>query len=278
MARFRLDLEYVGTRYRGWQVQKNARTVQGALNDVIRRVSGRRDFETYGSGRTDAGVHALGQVAHLDLETRTSPAVLRQALNDELPADINVLSVARVPRKFHARHSAEGRSYLYQIARRRTAFGKPFVWWVRDRLDAEAMRDGAVRFEGRHDFRSFAASDDSKGGSTRVEIETVEVAEAGDLLLVRVRGSHFLWKMVRRMVGVLAEVGRGASKPADVERFLGEDSPVPARHTAPPSGLFLERVFYEGDERERPLAPVLNLGPVSTIAARKGDNGEGGTP
>jgi tRNA pseudouridine38-40 synthase len=259
MARFRLDLEYVGTRYRGWQVQKNARTVQGTLNEVVHRLSERRDFETYGSGRTDAGVHALRQVAHLELETRTPPPSLRQALNDELPADINVLSVAKVPRHFHARHSAVGRSYLYQIARRRTAFGKPFVWWVRDRLEIESIQDAARRFEGRHDFRSFAASDDSKAGSTQVEIESLEVGASGDLLLIRVRGSHFLWKMVRRMVGVLAEVGRGALKPADVERLLVEDSPAPAALTAPPSGLFLERVFYEGDEREWPLLPVLNL-------------------
>ena len=259
MARFRLDLEYVGTRYRGWQIQKNARTVQGALHEVVRRVSGHRDFETYGSGRTDAGVHALEQVAHLDLETRTSPAALRQALNDELPADVNVLAVAKVSGRFHARHSAVGRSYLYQIARRRTAFGKPFVWWVPDRLDARAMADAAGRFEGRHDFRSFAASDDAKAGSTRVHIESVEVGEAGDLILIRFTGSHFLWRMVRRMVGVLAEVGRGTLKPAEVERFLREESSVPARHTAPPSGLFLERVFYEGDQGDLPLTPVLNL-------------------
>jgi tRNA pseudouridine38-40 synthase len=259
MARFRLDLEYVGTRYRGWQVQKNARTVQGALNEVVRRVSGRRDFETYGSGRTDAGVHALQQVAHLDLETRMSPAALRQALNDELPADINVLSVTKVSRRFHARHPAVGRSYLYQIARRRTAFGKPFVWWVRDRLDAGALADAARRFEGRHDFRSFAALYDAKAGSTRVEIEGLEVGEAGDLVLIRVVGSHFLWRMVRRMVGVLAEVGRGSLKPADIDRFLREESPVPARHTAPPSGLFLERVYYEGDVGDQPLTPVMNL-------------------
>ncbi len=259
MARFRLDLEYVGTRYRGWQIQKNARTVQGALHEVVRRVSGRTDFETYGSGRTDAGVHALHQVAHLDLETRAAPGSLRRALNDELPADINVLSAEKVSRRFHARHSAVGRSYLYQIARRRTAFGKPFVWWIRDPLDVPRLHRAARQFEGRHDFRSFSDADPG-AGSTRVEIEAVEVGEAEGLVLVRVRGSHFLWKMVRRMVGVLAEVGRGKLEPADVERFLREDSRAPARLTAPPSGLFLERVFYDEEgEREWPLRPVLNL-------------------
>jgi tRNA pseudouridine38-40 synthase len=258
MARFRLDLEYVGTRYSGWQVQRNARTVQGALEEAVRRVSGRADFETYGAGRTDAGVHALHQVAHLDLETRLAPEALRRAVNDELPADVNVLRVAKVSRRFHARHSAVARSYLYQIARRRTAFGKPFVWWIRDPLDARAIAAVGEAFEGLHDFRSYADAAPAEG-STRVKVERVEVVEAGDLVLVRVLGSHFLWKMVRRMVGVLAEVGRGGLRPADAERFLHERSAVPARLTAPPSGLFLERVLYEGDLPPGPPRPVLAL-------------------
>ncbi len=258
MARFRLDLEYVGTRYSGWQAQKNARTVQGALHEAVRRVSSRDDFESYGSGRTDAGVHALQQVAHLDLETRLAPESLRRALNDELPADINLLRVSKVSRQFHARHSAVSRSYLYQISRRRTAFGKAFVWWIRDELDALAMAEAARIFEGLHDFRSYA--DVEKGdGNTRVKIERVQLLETGGLLLVRVQGSHFLWKMVRRMVGVMAEVGRGALRVADAERFLDRPSDVPAPLTAPPSGLFLERVLYRDDQPPGPLQPLLRL-------------------
>jgi tRNA pseudouridine38-40 synthase len=258
MARFRLDLEYVGTRYSGWQAQKNARTVQGALHEAVRRVSGRSDFESYGSGRTDAGVHALQQVAHLDLETRLAPEPLRRALNDELPADIDVLRAAKVTRQFHARHSAVGRSYLYQVARRRTAFGKPLVWWVRDRLDTDGIAACARVFEGMHDFRSYADAEEH-AGSTRVKVDRVQVQEAGELLLVRVLGSHFLWKMVRRMVGVMVEVGRGGLSARDAEAFLREPSDVPARLTAPPSGLFLERVLYEGDAPAGPPRPVLNL-------------------
>jgi tRNA pseudouridine38-40 synthase len=258
MARFRLDLEYVGTRYSGWQAQKNARTVQGALDEAVRRVAKRTDFESYGSGRTDAGVHALHQVAHLDLESRLPPETLRRALNDELPADIHLLRVAKVTREFHARHSAVGRSYLYQIARRRTAFGKPFVWWIRDPLDVEAMAVVARSFEGMHDFRSYADADPAER-STRVKVERVLVAEAVDLLLVRVLGSHFLWKMVRRMVGVMAEVGRGGLKAHDAERFLHEPSGVPAELTSPPSGLFLERVLYPGDPPPGPPRPLINL-------------------
>ena len=258
MARFRLDLEYVGTRYSGWQAQKNARTVQGALHEAVRHVAKRTDFESYGSGRTDAGVHALHQVAHLDLESRLPPETLRRALNDELPADIHLLRVTKVTREFHARHSAVGRSYLYQVARRRTAFGKPFVWWIRDPLDVEAMAAVARAFEGMHDFRSYADADPAER-STRVKVERVEVAEAGDLLLVRVLGSHFLWKMVRRMVGVMAEVGRGGLKRADAERFLRE-----ARACRPPSSPRRPRASsssgpLRGRPAPGPAAAALNL-------------------
>jgi tRNA pseudouridine38-40 synthase len=260
MARFRIDLEYVGTRYSGWQIQKNARTVQGALHEAVRAVAKRTDFESYGAGRTDAGVHALQQVAHLDLESRLPPETLRRALNDELPADIVLQRVQKVTRDFHARHSAVARAYLYQISRRRTAFGKPFVWWIKDPLDLAAFTETTRVFEGMHDFTSYS---DARGGASerdaRVKIERVQVVEAGELLLVRVLGSHFLWKMVRRMVGVMAEVARGGLTPADAERFLREPSDVPATLTAPPSGLFLERVLYEGDAPPGPMQPVLNL-------------------
>ena len=268
MARFRLDLEYCGTRYSGWQVQKNARTVQGELNQAIAKASGRRDLATYGSGRTDAGVHALQQVAHLDLETRSPPEPLRLAINDALPHDIHVLDVLKVTRQFHARHSATERSYLYQISRRRSAFAKPYVWWVKDSLDAERMRAAASRFEGLRDFRSFMQADE-EAGSTRVKLARVELAEAGDLILLRVLGSHFLWRMVRRMVGVLVEVGRGALEPEDVARFLAVASSVPAAHTAPPSGLFLERVLYAGELLDRPLVPVVGVTSSRRTPARR---------
>ncbi len=258
MARFRLDLEYVGTRYSGWQAQKNARTVQGELHEAVRRLSGRSDFDSYGSGRTDAGVHALQQVAHLDLETRLSPEQLRRGLNDQLPADIDVLRLARVDRRFHARHSAVSRSYLYQVALRRTAFGKTFVWWVREALDVQAMAECGRVFEGMHDFASYADAETGER-STRVKLERVQVERAGELVLVRILGSHFLWKMVRRMIGVMVEVGRGGLRVEDAERFLDQPSEVPATLTAPPSGLFLERVLYEGDAPPGPLRPVLNL-------------------
>jgi tRNA pseudouridine38-40 synthase len=250
MARYKLLLEYAGTRYSGWQIQQNARTVQGELARVVRDVTGQTQFEIYGSGRTDAGVHALGQVAHLDVINALPPETLRRRLNDALPSDINILRIELARRRFHARHDAVARSYLYQISRRRTAFAKHFVWWVREDLDLGRMRQTAQRFSGRKDFRSFT-DDSPEEKSTVVAIERIEIAEEGDLILVRVQGSHFLWKMVRRIVGVLVEVGRGGITPEQAERFLIEESGVPATLTAPASGLFLERVFYPDDEHTR---------------------------
>ncbi len=256
MGRFRLTIEYVGTRYRGWQIQKNARTVQGEIRRAVAEATGQETFELYGAGRTDAGVHALAQVAHLELATGHTPELLRFAVNDALPPDINVFRLEPAHHRFHARHGALARSYLYQVSRRRTAFAKPFVWWVRDPLDVGRMRAAAAAFVGLKDFRSFTATDPEEA-STRVQVDHLEIAEAGELILIRIRGSHFLWKMVRRLVGVLVEVGRGNLKVEQVEGFLRERSPVPAELTAPPSGLFLERVFYEGEETELPLLPAV---------------------
>ena len=263
MPRFKLTIEYAGTRYSGWQIQKNAKTIAGEIDRAVRTVTGRKDFELYGSGRTDAGVHALAQVAHLDVSSTLPPETLRQRLNDDLPADINILAAEPVPHRFHARHHAVGRRYLYQIARRRTAFAKNYVWWVKEPLDVDRMREATAPLLGMRDFRSFSAGDDREEGdepsSTLVLMERLQIVEAGDLVLVGVEGSHFLWKMVRRIVGVLAEVGRGNLKPAATTQFLASPSAAPARLTAPPSGLFLERVYYQGDARDAPLHPATPL-------------------
>jgi tRNA pseudouridine38-40 synthase len=263
MPRFKLVIEYAGTRYSGWQIQKNARTVQGEIDRAVREISGRREFELYGSGRTDAGVHALAQVAHLELYTNLAPEMLHRRINDELPADIHIVSVERAPHRFHARHDAVSRSYLYQISRRRTAFAKPFVWWIREPLDLAAMRAAAGAFVGRLDFAAFS-DDDPEEKSTVVVLDRLELVEAGALILIRVQGSHFLWKMVRRIVGVLAAVGRGEMKPAEASALLNvrEKRPggvTPAALTAPAAGLFLENVSYKGDAGPGPVRPVIAI-------------------
>jgi tRNA pseudouridine38-40 synthase len=258
MARFKLFIEYEGTRYSGWQIQKNARTIQGELARAIGTVLGTADFELYGSGRTDAGVHALRQVAHMEAKTVLAPEVLRMKINDELPADINVLEVEKSSPQFHARHDALSRSYLYQISRRRTALGKRYVWWIKDELDVRRMREAAEFFVGMKDFRSFTA-DDPEEKSTSVKIEKLQIHESGDLILIRIVGSHFLWKMVRQIVGVLAEVGRGKLSLKELKNLLNVASATPAKLTAPPSGLFLERVYYEGEEELDCLEAVMKI-------------------
>jgi tRNA pseudouridine38-40 synthase len=252
-VRFKLTLEYAGTRYSGWQVQKNARTIQGEIERAITAVTGTGDFELYGSGRTDAGVHALAQVAHLDLKTSVPPDLLMRRINDELPSDINLLHIQKVRHTFHARHSARSRTYIYQVARRRTAFAKAFVWWVKDDLDVARMRSVAGRLVGFHDFRSFS-DDDPDQKSTTVRLNALDIDEVGALIVFRVEGSHFIWKMVRRLVGVIVEVGRHGLTVDNAVAMLSTESELPARLTAPASGLFLVHVQYDGDPT--PVRPI----------------------
>ncbi|MGK9370109.1 tRNA pseudouridine(38-40) synthase TruA [Melioribacter sp. Ez-97] len=267
MGRFRLDIEYAGTRYSGWQKQKSGRTIQGKLIEAAEKIFKGEKVDLQGSGRTDAGVHALNQVAHLEVKTMLAPEIIKMKLNDLLPADINILEVSKAGKNFHARHDAVARSYIYQISRRRTAFGKQFVWWIKDDLDLGHMKHAGKLFEGMHDFASFADKD-SEDKSTKVLVEAVQFKEAGDLILIRIAGSHFLWKMVRRMVGVLVETGRGKLNGKDVESFLNTFSREPARYTAPPSGLFLEKVIYEKNYQWDELEPVINLTPAIKFGRR----------
>jgi tRNA pseudouridine38-40 synthase len=256
MRTWRLEIEYEGTRYGGWQKQPHARTVEGELLKAAETFLGAK-VELGGSGRTDAGVHALCQVAHMKTPARSPNAgQIRTGINRLLPHDINVLGLRPAPPNFHARHDAARRYYLYQISTRRTAFGKSFVWWVRDRLDTSAMARASELLVGRHDFRSFCESADAQS-STLVHVETAQVCARGSLILFRIGASHFLWKMVRRLVGVLVEVGRGRLKVEDVRALLESHSREPAAWTAPPSGLFLERVLYKGEPPPEALSPAF---------------------
>jgi len=259
--RFKLTVEYAGTRYSGWQIQKNAKTIQGEIDRAVRTVTKRIDFELYGAGRTDAGVHALAQVAHLDVVTSLPAETLKRRINDELPSDINILEAMGVPHRFHARHDAVARRYVYQIATRRTAFAKAYVWWVKEPIDAGRMRTAAAAFVGFKDFETFAESGgaDAPDRSTHVLVDRLDIEEIGDLVLVAIEGSHFLWKMVRRIVGVLVEIGRGSLQPEAATTLLTSASGEPARLTAPASGLFLERVYYKGDERGAAIAPATPI-------------------
>ena len=252
MKTWKLVVEYDGTKYHGWQEQINARTVQGELRKAVEEIFGQK-VEMQGSGRTDSGVHALGQVVHVKMEQAPRHAVntlhLARQLNGSLPADIAVIDAAEVPANFHARHDAVSRTYLYQISNRKTAFAKRYVWWIKEELDVPAMARAASLLPGRNDFAAFAAKDPSRPDeSTIVVVNNAEVGLEDHLILFRIEASHYLWKMVRRIVGVLVGVGKGQVTEAQVAKLL-EGAPLPgidiAANTAPASGLFLEEVQYK---------------------------------
>ena len=172
MQTFRLTIEYDGSRFSGWQDQINARTVQGELKQAVQELF-RTDVEVQGAGRTDAGVHAVGQVAHLKLRGKASalsaPQILSE-LNDKLPASIAILDVSEVPARFHARHDAKSRAYFYQISTRKAALSKRFVWWIKEPLDVARMQQAAGLIAGRHDFVAFRAADPSKPGESTIVV------------------------------------------------------------------------------------------------------------
>lgn len=262
MPTWKLEIEYEGTRYRGWQIQHNAKSIQGEMMDVTRQLFSSK-VDLFGAGRTDAGVHALRQVVHLrvpELKVNLTPRQIQHGFNDLLPHDINVIRVSNAPDDFHARKDAVARYYLYQISTRRTAFAKNLVWWIKDNLDAKAMAEAAKMLVGRHDFRSFCETEEGKKQSTIVVVEHAEAFTDGDLICFRIGASHFLWKMVRRIVGMLAEVGRGDLTYDAFERLLKFESNVPAKFTAPPSGLFLERVLYKGDKPPTERTGAVRIG------------------
>ena len=261
MPTYKLTIEYEGTRYSGWQAQGNTpKTIQGHLLRAAEDVLGEVDIG--GAGRTDAGVHATGQVAHLRTHRAVEPLQLMRKLNDLLPHDIAVLAISRADDRFHARHDATNRVYLYQIATRRTAFAKPFVWWIKDRLDATAMQSAAAVLSGRHDFSAFSDKRLKEDESRIVVVERCDSVVAGDLILVRIEASHFLWKMVRKIMAFLVEIGRGNGDAGDLAARLHKDA-EPFQPTAPPSGLFLEAIMYGNERFSRPLLPIVPVHPLS---------------
>ncbi len=245
--RYKLILEYDGTNFSGWQKQNDARTIQGDLLKGAERVFGPVAMDIQGCGRTDSGVHALAYAAHLEVASELEPDVVLVMLNDTLPKDIAVLSVESVDPRFHARHACVARSYIYQLKRRKSAFAKRYNWWIREELDATAMMDAAGIMVGMHDFVSFAEKQELKK-STKVLVHAVQLVETEGGLMLRVVGSHFLWHMVRRMVGVLVEVGCHRLTGDDVRRVLHTSVALPFNHTAPAAGLFFERAFYDTQE------------------------------
>jgi tRNA pseudouridine38-40 synthase len=257
-SRFKLLIEYEGTRYSGWQKQENAKTVQGTIIKAATEIFCNDFIDLQGSGRTDSGVHAICQAAHLDAKTMLAPEIIKIKLNDLLPHDINILEVEKTRKDFHARHDAKSRSYIYQISKRRTAFNKNLVWWIKDKLDFNKMESASKLFIGMNNFASFS-DDEPEEKSTKVLIDDIQIKEEGDLILIRIAGSHFIWKMIRRIVGVLVEVGRGKKSEKDILFYLNNKSNEPAKYTAPPSGLFLERVTYDDKVIQKDFTSIIKI-------------------
>ena len=258
MSRYKLLIEYEGTRYSGWQMQKGGKSIQGEILDACRELFENKPLDVYGAGRTDAGVHAIKQIAHLEVDTDLPLLRIKYGINDRLPPDICIIDVEKAADNFHARHDAVARSYIYQVSRRRTAFGKKYVWWIKDTLSVEKMNEAAKKFIGLKDYRNFTDSEQEQN-STRTEIIHAEVKEFGDMILIHIIGSHFLWKQVRRMAGVLVETGRGNLSPEDVASFFKGTTDIPAKLTAPPSGLFLESVWYCRDDIVFDTRPIIRI-------------------
>ena len=245
--RYRLTLEFDGTNFSGWQKQADARTVQGDLLKGAVRVFGEVPMDLQGCGRTDAGVHALAYTAHLEVVSDISPLAVAHLLNETLPKDIAVKRVDLADPRFHARHTCLARSYVYRLRTQKSAFGKRYDWWVHEELDLPAMQRAAAAMVGMHDFASFAEKQELKK-STRVLVHKIEVTVDAEVTLIRVVGSHFLWHMVRRMVGILVEVGCHRLRHEEIAGLLQGPSVIPAGHTAPAAGLFFERAFYDPQE------------------------------
>jgi tRNA pseudouridine38-40 synthase len=245
MARFKLTIEYDGTPFVGWQRQDNGPSVQVALEAAIKKFCG-EDVVVTAAGRTDAGVHALGQVVHVDLTKDWPPETVRNALNFHLQPDpVTILAAARAADDFHARLSATGRAYLYRILNRSAppAVERNRVWHVPHELDADAMHVAAQSLIGHHDFTTFRASF-CQAKSPMKTLDRLDVARVGDEIHVQARARSFLHHQVRNMVGTLKLVGQGKWAVRDVADALAARDRTKGGPTAPPDGLYLVSVTY----------------------------------
>jgi len=246
MQRMKCIIAYDGTDFSGYQVQPNARTVQGELERVLQRIHKGEAIRVAASGRTDAGVHAKGQVIHFDSPLQIPGENWVKALNALLPDDIHVLHAEPVAKDFHARFNSKRKEYRYRILQtpERDLFRRHYAYHVPVPLNVEAMREAAKHLIGKHDFTSFCASGTSVLDKVRT-IYQLDVEPEADELVIRVIGNGFLYQMVRIITGTLIEVGKGKLKPSDVIDLLEAKDRSKVPETAPPQGLYLWRVDYE---------------------------------
>ncbi|HAM51240.1 MAG TPA: tRNA pseudouridine(38-40) synthase TruA [Nitrospiraceae bacterium] len=255
MRRIKVKLQYDGTFYQGWQVQPSGTTIQGMLQESILRITG-EPATFIGAGRTDAGVHAVAQIASFDSSSRLDNVVIKRALNALLPPDVRIIALEDCSGEFHPRYSALRKRYFYLIANTDDVpvfFGR-YVWWVRAPLDVEGMKAASGFLRGRHDFSSFRGAGCGAKSPVR-EVYSLETERFGELAFLSARfsgnfikisleGDGFLRHMVRNIVGTLVEVGRGRIQPDAVGNILLSRDRRRAGQTAPAKGLFLDRVIY----------------------------------
>lgn len=242
MRNIKLVLEYEGTNYVGWQQQENGRTIQGELKSVLEQIL-QEHINLVGAGRTDAGVHARGQVANFRTESKVEPEQIKGGLNGLLADDIVIHSVEEVPLDFHARHSAKERVYVYQISVTPLALERHFYWHVKYSLDIDAMERAAHSIIGTHDFESFCKADtETNHYRCNVTLSTWTLREAK--LNYEIHADRFLHGMVRSLVGTIVDVGRGYTTLEEFEKICGRKNRKEAGMSAPARGLVLERVIY----------------------------------
>lgn len=245
MQNLRLLIEYDGTNYHGWQFQPNLPTIQGTIQDAIKRITGVY-LPLIGAGRTDAGVHAFGQVASFKNRSRLDPEIWRRALNSLIPVDIVVLDTGVVSDDFHARHSAKGKVYEYHIidGGHVSALKRDYTFQLHDRLNLGIMRDASSYLLGRHDFSAFSSSRYEDERKNLCNLIHIDIKKSHGEIIITLEADRFLHHMVRRITGALVEVGRGKIKPSVVAEILDSKDPKNAMINLPPQGLFLKKVLY----------------------------------
>ena len=245
MRNFKVTLQYEGTRYQGWQKQESTdNTIQGKLEALLSKMAGTK-VEIQGSGRTDAGVHAAGQVANFHLDTDQSPSQIMDYMNFYLPEDIAVISIVEVPERFHSRLNAKGKTYLYRVINSPVPhiFDRKYAWTVEEKLDVDAMRKAAAFLEGTHDYKAFTSLRKSKKSTVRT-VERILIEEVEDEIRFTFNGDGFLYHMVRIMMGTLIEVGLHKKKPEEITGIFEKGLRENAGELVPAKGLTLLEVRY----------------------------------
>ena len=240
-----MTIAYDGTRYNGWQRQENTeQTIQGKLEQLISRMTG-ETIEIQGSGRTDRGVHAHGQVANFHTDTRMTTEEMRTYMNEYLPMDIAILDVRDAAERFHSRLHVKRKTYCYHIWNSEVpnVFFRKYSYQIAEPLDLEAMKKAAELLLGTHDFKSFCSKKKTKKSTVRM-IESIKICKEGDEIVLTYKGNGFLYNMVRILTGTLIEVGHGEREPEEIPSIIKAQDREKAGFTAPAQGLFLERVDY----------------------------------